>query len=110
MTQVTVMGLYNNELSGTFDPTPFRDLGGPGSVFFLRLDNNRLSSIGPGAFAGISGLGILILSGNVISSIDDDAFVGLNELGILDFSNNIVLLWGLEVVCNGKKLMWASIG
>jgi hypothetical protein len=80
--------LFGNELSGTFDPTPFQNLKNPGNDFFLRLDDNRLSSIGPGAFAGISGLGILFLDGNVISSIDDDAFVGLDELGDLDFSNN----------------------
>ena len=82
------LDLDDNELSGTFDPTPFRDLGGPGSDFILSLDYNRLSSIGPEAFAGISELYSLSLSDNAISSMDDAAFVGLDELEWLYISNN----------------------
>ena len=54
----------------------------------LHLNDNKINAIGPKAFAGLDNLEILTLDDNQISAIDGGAFNNLNKLEALGLNNN----------------------
>lgn len=56
----------------------------------LLLDNNRITSVEPGDFEGLSNLEVMNLGGNRITSVESGDFEGLTNLLTLSLNNNRV--------------------
>ncbi|XP_054473147.1 lumican [Anoplopoma fimbria] len=61
----------------------------PAGLKQLRLANNQISSISPGAFQNLHNLTLLLLQGNRLQTLTEGDLKGLFSLNLLDLSGNL---------------------